>query len=244
MQHIFSDKTGTLTENKMIFRKCTINGIDYNHASTEQDQSFSNPNTPAPPIIVNSKLMEDMCQTWNGETYSQHAQQIQEFFLVLSICNTVVVSATPHRDMMNASGIVEHLDEHNGVRIVKPNELNGQQPQPQQPNHINSNNLTVMGDKYTRLTESRSITPSPPPAQTNPPNTLSIKAQHIPSLSPINSSAESSPTSDSPPMKVKSNNNSFSPSIRAKSIIQSKITTLTSMLNNKSHNKRISSKLK
>lgn len=233
----------------MIFRKCTINGVDYNHASTGEDQSFSNPNTPAPPIIVNPKLLEDMCQTWNGETYSQQAQRIQEFFLVLSICNTVVVSATPHRDMMNASGIVENLDDHNGVRIVKPNESNGtqqhqHQQQPQQQNHINGNNLTVMGDKYTRLTESRSITPSPPPPQTNPPNTLSIKAQHIPSLSPINSSAESSPTSDSPPMKVKSNNNSLSPSNRAKSIIQSKITTLTAMLNNKNHNKRVTAKLK
>lgn len=143
VQHIFSDKTGTLTENKMIFRKCTINGVDYNHASNETDQAFSNPNSPAPPIIVNPKLMEDMCQTWNGQTYTQQAQRIQEFFLVLSICNTVVVSATPHRDMMNASGIVEPLDsgEPGSVRMVKPTESNGQP-------HTNSNNLSVIGGEF------------------------------------------------------------------------------------------------
>lgn len=123
----------------MIFRKCTINGADYNHASTETDQAFSCPNTPAPPIIVNPKLVEDMCQTWNSDAYTQQAQRIQEFFLVLSICNTVVVSAGPHRDLMNASGVVEPHDDL-GVRIVKPNDSNGQ-------SHTNSNNLMVGGGK-------------------------------------------------------------------------------------------------
>ena len=31
IQHIFSDKTGTLTENKMVFRRCTIMGHEYSH---------------------------------------------------------------------------------------------------------------------------------------------------------------------------------------------------------------------
>ncbi|XP_053167511.1 phospholipid-transporting ATPase VA isoform X2 [Hemicordylus capensis] len=31
IQHIFSDKTGTLTENKMVFRRCTVSGIEYSH---------------------------------------------------------------------------------------------------------------------------------------------------------------------------------------------------------------------
>jgi magnesium-transporting ATPase (P-type) len=30
---MFCDKTGTLTENKMIFKKCTIGGCDYAHNS-------------------------------------------------------------------------------------------------------------------------------------------------------------------------------------------------------------------
>nr|XP_023656655.1 probable phospholipid-transporting ATPase VA [Paramormyrops kingsleyae] len=31
MQYIFSDKTGTLTENKMVFRRCAVVGIEYSH---------------------------------------------------------------------------------------------------------------------------------------------------------------------------------------------------------------------
>ena len=33
IQYVFSDKTGTLTENKMVFKRCTINGLDYPHGS-------------------------------------------------------------------------------------------------------------------------------------------------------------------------------------------------------------------
>lgn len=31
IQYLFSDKTGTLTENKMVFRRCSIFGVEYPH---------------------------------------------------------------------------------------------------------------------------------------------------------------------------------------------------------------------
>lgn len=34
VEYVFSDKTGTLTENNMVFRRCTIGGIDYDHERT------------------------------------------------------------------------------------------------------------------------------------------------------------------------------------------------------------------
>lgn len=107
VQHIFSDKTGTLTENKMLFRKCTVNGTDYNHTSSELEKAYMKPGAPAPPIMINSQLMDDMVASYFSETYTKQAQRIQEFFLVLSICNTVIVSAIPHHDSMNASGMIE-----------------------------------------------------------------------------------------------------------------------------------------
>lgn len=124
VQHIFSDKTGTLTENKMLFRKCTINGMDYNHTPSELEEAYSKPGTPAPPIIVNSKLAEDLLMTHTSLAYTHQAQRIQEFFLVLSICNTVVVSAQPHHDAMNASGMIES-NELNGKRLNRISDSNG-----------------------------------------------------------------------------------------------------------------------
>ncbi|XP_032115853.1 probable phospholipid-transporting ATPase VA isoform X1 [Sapajus apella] len=36
IQYIFSDKTGTLTENKMLFRRCTVSGVEYSHDANAQ----------------------------------------------------------------------------------------------------------------------------------------------------------------------------------------------------------------
>ena len=40
IDYIFSDKTGTLTENQMIFRRCTIGGIDYSNIGKSYKHDF------------------------------------------------------------------------------------------------------------------------------------------------------------------------------------------------------------
>lgn len=192
IQYVFSDKTGTLTENRMIFRRCTIDGVEYNHPPSDEEK-ISLPHAPIPPVIPNTNLQIDLSQCDTNGRMTQHAQRCKEFFTVLALCNTVVVSDLPHRDNMNASGVIELQDEA-GVTLVKPSDP-----------LINGSN-----DHYLRLSESRSITPSPPPS------TLALKpTTHVPSLSPINSSAESSPESDSPPMRIKA----VTPTERMRSIV-------------------------
>lgn len=44
IQHIFSDKTGTLTENRMVFRRCTVMGREYPH----QENGTRTPRAPTP----------------------------------------------------------------------------------------------------------------------------------------------------------------------------------------------------
>ncbi|XP_006167352.1 probable phospholipid-transporting ATPase VA, partial [Tupaia chinensis] len=36
VQYVFSDKTGTLTENKLVFRRCTVSGVEYSHDANSQ----------------------------------------------------------------------------------------------------------------------------------------------------------------------------------------------------------------
>lgn len=38
IQYIFSDKTGTLTENKMVFRRCTVDGNEFSHQENGKTQ--------------------------------------------------------------------------------------------------------------------------------------------------------------------------------------------------------------
>ncbi|XP_034472597.1 probable phospholipid-transporting ATPase VA isoform X1 [Drosophila innubila] len=252
IQHIFSDKTGTLTENKMIFRRCVVNGADYNHPPSELEKLYAKPGAPAPPLLPNEALIDDMTQLSGGAFLTPNAQRIQEFLVVMAICNTVIVSAAPHRDLMNASGVIElHQSGSNPTMNSSPATVKhvrsmrgkllttttttttttilngGAQPAA----------MAMPADRYTRLAESRSVTPSPPP------NLLfAMPAQsHQPTLSPISSSPESTPNSESPspPMKNKAISNSISPTGRAKAVINSKITSIATFLNAKTQGKRL-----
>nr|CAD7452425.1 unnamed protein product [Timema tahoe] len=217
VQYVFSDKTGTLTENKMIFRRCTIAGVDYNHPPPENAQNLKlQPGTPMP-ILVNPRLQEELSLlepnslTENGTRrelrFNSHPQRLQEFLLLLAVCNTVVVARHPHHDMMNASGVIELVptvfENHSGTPMSS-SRSRGDIRNSKQTVPIPSKTV----DKYSRLSESRSVTPSPPPshfqAQTSdPPSGYSggkkPEFPHQPVLSPINSSAETTPTADSPP---------------------------------------------
>lgn len=142
VQYIFSDKTGTLTENKMLFRRCAVGGQDYSHGGDGEN------------LIPSSRLKEDLLIG----TFRHH---LQEFLIVLAICNTVVVNSQPHHDTMNSSGVIE-----------KP-QRNGEEP-----------------GRYTRMIDSRSLTPSPIiplSALSHPTNSLDENVSSISSMVEIES---------------------------------------------------------
>ncbi|KAL3267060.1 hypothetical protein HHI36_011201 [Cryptolaemus montrouzieri] len=181
IQYIFSDKTGTLTENKMIFRRCTIAGVDYNHPELQGTKKGNNTNSLS--VVINPELLSDLHRNGGVTEYiystkATHAHRVQEFLLLLAICNTVVCSQHPHHDFMNASGVIESISQKT---------IDEDMPK---PDVVGSEHITISShkDKYLRLEESRSVTPSPPLHSHQ-------YTSHVSTLTPIDS-VDSSPTSD------------------------------------------------
>uniref|UniRef100_A0A3P9KND3 Phospholipid-transporting ATPase n=1 Tax=Oryzias latipes TaxID=8090 RepID=A0A3P9KND3_ORYLA len=129
IEYIFSDKTGTLTENKMVFRRCSIMGKDYPHKENGKDLSHfihTFKNTVPQPVRRNCSaevdpVNKDSCRGVGKETQvipdEKLLQQISrsersssgisdpymDFFLALAICNSVVVSmATTQRQRVSS----------------------------------------------------------------------------------------------------------------------------------------------
>uniref|UniRef100_A0A8B9MSE9 Phospholipid-transporting ATPase n=1 Tax=Accipiter nisus TaxID=211598 RepID=A0A8B9MSE9_9AVES len=108
VQFIFSDKTGTLTENKMVFRRCTVSGIEYSHDDNGELMIFFFYLTIEKDITPDPSLLEKVNECAKHlEVMRSHEQPLShlspelcdifDFFIALTICNTVVVTAPNHR---------------------------------------------------------------------------------------------------------------------------------------------------
>ncbi|XP_046562486.1 phospholipid-transporting ATPase VB-like [Haliotis rubra] len=121
IEYIFSDKTGTLTENLMEFKTCTIGGVDYPHMPGDVESDFGSrmsiasmsrsssiyENLPLEPAL--QRELSNMCLRSLDSvelTIPEHVKRVQEFFLLMAVCNTVVVSHHPHQDEMDESGFL------------------------------------------------------------------------------------------------------------------------------------------
>uniref|UniRef100_A0A670IXL4 Phospholipid-transporting ATPase n=1 Tax=Podarcis muralis TaxID=64176 RepID=A0A670IXL4_PODMU len=81
IKYIFSDKTGTLTQNIMVFNKCCINGKIYGRASTPKVDFSYNPLADPKFSFYDQSLVEEVKA---GDVITH------KFFRLLSLCHTVM----------------------------------------------------------------------------------------------------------------------------------------------------------
>ncbi|CAN8257134.1 unnamed protein product [Cochlearia groenlandica] len=93
IKYLFSDKTGTLTDNKMEFQCACIGGVDYSERepAESEHEGYSvkvdgNILKPKMRVRVDPELLQ---LTRNGNA-TEEAKRANEFFLSLAACNTIV----------------------------------------------------------------------------------------------------------------------------------------------------------
>ncbi|MBA0813602.1 hypothetical protein Gohar_027435 [Gossypium harknessii] len=94
IKYVFSDKTGTLTENKMEFQCASICGVDYsggNAISLDQNDGYF--------VKVDGKVLRpkmkvktdpELLQFARNRKETQEGSHVYDFFLALAACNTIV----------------------------------------------------------------------------------------------------------------------------------------------------------
>ncbi|KAJ1566102.1 hypothetical protein HK096_001217 [Nowakowskiella sp. JEL0078] len=109
VQYIFSDKTGTLTENLMVFRKLSVAGLSYFHNSKKHppptvDPNYHNIYTPAPvevllkkiQSVLNSRHSDPMSalttyvQSSSEATSEVCIEKALRFLEAMALCHTIV----------------------------------------------------------------------------------------------------------------------------------------------------------
>ncbi|OAY76209.1 Phospholipid-transporting ATPase 1 [Ananas comosus] len=88
IKYIFSDKTGTLTENKMEFQCATVGGVDYSGGKAPSPIETVGDQFWRPKMLV--KTDPELAKLLRNGGETEEGKCAREFFLALAACNTIV----------------------------------------------------------------------------------------------------------------------------------------------------------
>ncbi len=89
VQFIFSDKTGTLTQNKMEFKKISVDGVVY--GTPEASEGVSDGMCESSVKLIQKSIKKDAGQIG----HKAQGAKLREFFELLAVCHTCVVERDP-----------------------------------------------------------------------------------------------------------------------------------------------------
>lgn len=100
IKYVFSDKTGTLTENKMEFQRVSIWGVDYSGAKSQIEPVGYSVQVEGKVIKpkMNVKTDPELLQLSERRNNTKEGRHVYDFFLALAACNTIVPLVTDTSD--------------------------------------------------------------------------------------------------------------------------------------------------
>ncbi|XP_071725198.1 phospholipid-transporting ATPase 1-like [Rutidosis leptorrhynchoides] len=94
VKYVFSDKTGTLTENKMEFRNASIWGVDYSNQKADSSNEQAGHFVEEYGVVFRPKMKvetdPELLQLLKSGKDTEEGRRVHDFFTALSACNTIV----------------------------------------------------------------------------------------------------------------------------------------------------------
>ncbi|CAL5381428.1 unnamed protein product [Camellia sinensis] len=90
VKYIFSDKTGTLTENKMEFKCASIWGVDYSGGKTSSQDEQVGYTAQVLRTKMKVKVDPELLYLSKSGKHTIEGKHVHDFFLALAACNTIV----------------------------------------------------------------------------------------------------------------------------------------------------------
>ncbi|XP_019440608.1 PREDICTED: phospholipid-transporting ATPase 1-like [Lupinus angustifolius] len=94
IKYVFSDKTGTLTENKMEFQCASISGVDYSSTKAILEDEQVEYSVQVDGKVLRTKMKVkvnlELLHLSRSGIENKDRKQIHDFFLALAACNTIV----------------------------------------------------------------------------------------------------------------------------------------------------------